>query len=156
MFRLIVCVLLAWTNHAYAQVKAVNLEDISALQENEERLVMVFIETNWCKYCKAMKHAIIKDEKVSAILGKRFYTVFFNAESTRPVKFSGKLFSYKPTGINVGVHELAEHLGTIDGQLSYPSLCFLDRDNEILFQYAGYLDARSLLLVLEKLSDDFR
>lgn len=154
MLRSIIFILILSVNSVQAQVKPVAITQLEALQNKDDRLVMVLIETDWCKYCLAMKHAILKDQRLSTVLNENFYTVFLNAETRNDIEFAGKKFSYKPTGINAGVHQLAEQLGMIDGQLSFPSLCFLNKENEIVYQYVGFADAPSLLQILNILLID--
>jgi hypothetical protein len=42
-------------------------------------------------------------------------------------------------------------LGTINNQISYPVLCVLNYKNEIVFQHNSFLNAKDLLLILEKI-----
>jgi thioredoxin-related protein len=152
MFRSVVFICLMLPYSLLAQVKPVQFSQIAALQQKEEKLVMVFIYTDWCKYCKAMRHAMMNNKKLSDLLNRRFYTVFFDAESTENIVFAEQIFKYKPTGLNIGVHQLAEQLGAIDGQLSFPTLCFLNKKNEIVYQYSGFIDSQSLLKLLSIVS----
>ena len=136
-----------------AQIKQpIEFEQLKSLQEKEKKLVMVFIQTDWCKYCNAMKQTIIKNKQVSAMLDTRFYTVFLNAEERQDIVFAGRQFKYKPTGINTGVHQLAEQLGTINGQIAYPSICFLNEKNEIIYQSEGFLNPQAFVEVLDVVS----
>ncbi|MBC8053824.1 MAG: thioredoxin family protein [Sphingobacteriaceae bacterium] len=134
------------------QVKTIKFEQISELQKVERKPVLVFIQTDWCKYCHQMKQTLKKDQPSTNLLNKKFYVVFFNAEERRTISFAGRYFKFKPTGATTGVHELAEALGTIEGSLSYPTLCFLNDKNEIIYQYGGYLDSKSFLKTLEIIS----
>ena len=152
MLRLLIFVFIFLANQIQARVKPVMFEQIEALQKEDEKLVMVLIETDWCKYCQSMRYAMKNDKRLSMILEGNFYTVFLNAESKNDIKFAGKQFSYKPAGVNTGVHKLAEQLGSLNGQLSFPTLCFLNKQNEIVYQYSGFLDTPSLLKVLNTLS----
>lgn len=138
MTRLIVFLFIIFSNQVYAQQPVV-FEQLQALQDKEERLIVVFIETGWCKYCQAMKNSIRKNRELSALLERKFYTVFLDAETKNDIVFGGKVFKFKPTGINTGVHELAEALGTVDGQLKFPTLCILNKRNEIVYQYTGFI-----------------
>ena len=81
--------------------------------------------------------------------------MFLNAEDRRTINYSGRTFKFKPTGANVGVHELAQALGTIEGSLSYPTLCFLNKQDEIIYQYGGFLDSKSFLKTVKAVSDNF-
>jgi hypothetical protein len=76
--------------------------------------------------------------------------VQFNAEEKQDIVFNKNIFTYKPTGNNTGIHELAEQLGTVNGKLSYPSCCILNAENEIIFQYDGFLFVNDLLKVLKE------
>ena len=112
---------------------------------------MVLVGTEWCKFCHAMKHSILRDKKLKVPLARNFYTVFLNAEEKNNIVFADRVFKYKPTGVNTGVHQLAEELATIQGQVSYPSLVFLNHKNEIIYQNAGYLDPAKLAVLLQTL-----
>jgi thioredoxin-related protein len=134
------------------QPKLVSFEQVKNLQAKEKKLVMVVIETDWCKFCHATKQTVLHNKIVSGILKEFFYTVFLNAEEKNDISFGGRKFKHKPTGVNTGIHQLAEQLGTINGQISYPSICFLNEGNEIIYQHAGYLNPESLTILLTKLS----
>lgn len=149
---LILALMLTCAEQLSAQVSPVKFSDIEGLQQKEKRIVMVIIGTEWCKYCNSIKQSVLKDKKLTATLGRSFYTVFLNAEYKQDISFAGRAFKYKPTGVNTGVHELAGELGTINKQLAFPSLCFLNDKNEIIYQHAGYLAPISLASLLEKLS----
>jgi thioredoxin-related protein len=98
-----------------------------------------------------MKNTTLADAGVVKLLNQKFYFVTMDIEEKRDISFHGHIFRYKPTGTNTGVHQLAEQLGTINGQLAYPALCFLNADYEITYQREGYVRPKELLAVLEKL-----
>lgn len=128
--------------------QTIGFENIEELQKSEKRPVLVFIQTGWCKYCGSMKQSLLRNAEISTLLGKKFYVVSLDGEEKKAVSFAGREFRYKPTGKNTGVHELAAELGTVNGQLSYPVICFLNQKNEIIYQYAGYLNPEALMKVL--------
>jgi thioredoxin-related protein len=137
---------------ARAQIDPVRFDQLEGFQKKEKKLVMVFIETDWCKYCKAMKQTISRDIELKKLLKENFYTVVLNAEEKSDIAFAGKVFSYKPSGVNTGVHQLAEQLGRKNGQLSYPTVCFLNEDSEIIYQYSGYLPPKAFAKALNIVS----
>lgn len=134
-----------------AQSHAYTFEQIDSLQKVDKRNVVVFIYTDWCRYCHAMKNTSFKNDKIKDLLKEQFWFAELNAEVNQEILFNGNKFKYKPSGINTGVHELAEQLGTIDGKLSYPALCILNADYEIIFQYNEFLSADDLKKILTKL-----
>lgn len=143
------CVLVP--NISHAQLNTYQFEQLDSLQKVDQRTVAVFIHTDWCKYCKAMQHSSFKDKTIAELLDNHFYLIDLNAEEKRSIHFHGHTFRYKPTGNDTGVHELAEQLGTIEGKISFPSLCFLNAKNEIIYQQGGFMDAEALQKVLEQL-----
>ena len=137
----------------FAQLRSVSFEEIDSLQGIEKRKTIVFIQTDWCSFCHAMKNTTFKNEEIIKELNNTFYFVDFNAEEKRTVVFNKTTFQFKPTGNNSGTHELAIALGTINKQLNFPVLCVLNSENEIIFQHSGYLKPKELKLILAKLKE---
>ncbi len=130
------CILLSQLS--FAQLAQVKFEQLDSLQKIEKRPVLVFLHTSWCKYCGTMKNTSFKNNEVIKLLNQKFYFVSLDIEEKKDILFRNHTFRYKPTGTNTGVNELAEQLGTINGQLAYPSICFLNADFEIIYQQEGY------------------
>lgn len=139
------------TSTGFCQLKSRTFEEVDALQQTQKRKIIVFIHTDWCQYCQRMKNATFKNQEVSEKLNSDFYFIDLNAEEKRAITFNKHTFKYKPSGNNVGVHELALQLGTVNGQLVYPVLCVLNEEYEIIAQYNSYLKPADFNLLLEKL-----
>jgi thioredoxin-related protein len=137
------------SSQAFAQIKNVQFEQLDSLQKTEKRPVIVFLHTSWCKYCGTMKNTTFKNDEVIKALNQNFYFVSLDIEEKRDITFRGYAFKFKPTGTNTGEHELAEKLGTINGQLAYPGICFLNTDFEIIYQHGGYASARQIINLLQ-------
>jgi len=137
----------------FSQLKSIAFEEIENLQKIQQRKVIVFIHTDWCQFCQRMKSTAFKNQEIIQQLNADFYFIDFNAEEKRDVSFQNQTFQFKPTGNNVGVHELALQLGTINKQITYPVLCVLNEKNEIIFQYHNYLSQRDFKQLLQKLKE---
>jgi thioredoxin-related protein len=150
MYRLILLLIcfLSFALSVQAQ-QSVSFEQLTKLQANEKLPVLVFIQTDWCKFCGLMKQTLKNDTTIRQLIKRSFYFVALNGEEQRTITFGGRAFKYKPTGALTGNHELAIALATVKGQLSYPTLCFLNADNEIIYQHVGYLDSPALLETLK-------
>lgn len=152
--KLFILLLLCCTIPAsFAQLHSVSFEQIDSLQTIEKRKTIVFIQTDWCQFCHAMKNTTFKNQEIIKELNNDFYFINFNAEEKRTVIFNKTTFQFKPTGNNSGTHELAIALGTVNKQLNFPVLCVLNSENEIIFQHSGYLKPKELKLILEKLKE---
>jgi len=100
-----------------------------------------------------MKSTTFKNQEIIQKLNSDFYFIDLNAEEKRDILFNNQVFTYQPSGNNVGINELAVQLGTINNQIVYPVLCVLNDKNEIILQYSNYLNATDFKLLLEKLKE---
>lgn len=133
---------------SHAQTGYVTFRQLDSLQQQEKRPVVVFLHTSWCKYCGSMKATTFKNTGVVTLLQKDFYFVDLDIEEKSDILFRGHTFRFKPTGAGTGVHELAEQLGTVNGELGYPTVCLLSPEYEILYQKAGFMGPKELITVL--------
>jgi thioredoxin-related protein len=138
---------------SHAQLKTYQFEQIDSLQIIQKRKVIVFIHTDWCKYCQAMKNTTFKNKEVIMLLNNYFYFLELNAEEKKTILFKGKQFLYKSTGNQVGTHDLSKELALINGQISYPTLCFIDDNAEILARQNGFIMSSKFIAFLKILNE---
>ena len=98
-----------------------------------------------------MQNTTFKNDSIIYKLNTQFYFIDLNAEQKENIVFNGRTFKYKPTGTNTGIHELAEQLATVDNQVAYPTLCFLNSNKEIIFQYNQFINSTDLSTLLTRL-----
>lgn len=153
MLSRLIVILLLYSSVVMGQIQSYSFEEIDSLQQVNPKNILVFIHTDWCKYCQSMKHSTFVDDEIIDIVNDSFRFVHFNAEEKKEIVFHGRRFKYKPTGSNTGVHELAEQLGRQNNKLSYPSLCILNTNYEIIFQYDQFISAVELLSVLRAVEE---
>ncbi len=136
---------------SFSQIKQYKFEEIDSLQKIEKKIVVVFIHTDWCRYCEAMQHTTFKNRHIINTLNNNFYFINFDAEEKRNITFNNNTFQYKPTGDQTGINELAEQLGSINGKISFPGICILNADNQIIYQQNEFLSAKDLEIILTQL-----
>lgn len=137
----------------FCQLQNRTFEEIEALQQIQKRKTIVFIHADWCQFCQRMKSTTFKNQEIIESLNSNFYFIDFNTGEKRDISFNKQTFKYEPTGNNVGVHQLALQLGTMNNQIVYPVLCVLNDQNEIILQYNSYLSPKDFKLLLEKLKE---
>ncbi len=135
-----------------AQLNTFRFEQLDSLLKVESRTVMVFIHTDWCRFCQAMKNTTFKNDAIIRKLNAAFYVVFLNAEEKRNIRFNKNIFKYKPNGVTTGIHELAEQLATEYSNVSYPTLCFLNEKLDIVFRYTQFASAKDLGVILSSVN----
>ncbi|GAB4410496.1 MAG: hypothetical protein OHK0039_14960 [Bacteroidia bacterium] len=131
-----------------AQPQAYTWQAADSLAAVAPRPVVVFVHTNWCDYCLAMRQTTWRHPAAAALLDTAFYFVPFDAESRAPVVFDGQTYRFAPSGVGTGVHAWAIHLGQIGETIAYPVVCILDRDRQIVFRHSGFIPARDMLRLL--------
>lgn len=137
----------------FGQLKTYSFQQAdSLLKVDSNRLLVVFIHTDWCKYCDMMLHTTFKDEEVIRMLNEHYVFVKFNAEYDKDIDFNGMVFKFRPSGNGTGIHELAEQLGTMNGKLAYPALCILNYPQEIIFQSNQFIPVDGLRKLLTQFS----
>lgn len=149
----IILLFLGITSTGFSQLQNRSFEVMDSLQQIQKRKIIVFIHTDWCQFCQRMKATTFKNQEIIEKLNSNFYFIDLNAEERRDITFNNQLFRYKPSGNNVGIHELALQLGTINNQIVYPVLCVLNQKNEIIFQYNSYLSPKDFKILLQKLEE---
>lgn len=97
-----------------------------------------------------MKKTTFKNKEVIKTLNESFWFIELNAEEKRTIRFNGQSYSFKPTGNNIGIHELGERLGSIEDRISFPTICFLNPDRNILFKYDQFISASNLVKLIEE------
>ena len=123
-------------------------EEVEELHQQIPKPILIFLYTDWCKICFGMKKTTFKNQEVIKLLNNNFYFVKLNAEEKQDITFLGKFFTYKPTGTNTGMHELAVELGTIKKTIIYPTTIILNTVFEIDAQLTGLYNARKMIGIL--------
>jgi len=149
-FKITSLLLLLMSVSIPAQLQKHSFEQLEELQETEKRKMVIFIHTDWCKYCQWMKNTTFKNAQIISILNEKFWFVDLNAEHKNDIVFKGHTFKFNPTGRNTGLHELAEELAKINGKLAFPTICILNENFEIVFQTGEFLDSAQFLKLLNE------
>ena len=138
-------------NQNFAQLNTHTFKEAEKLSKISPKPFVIFLHTDWCKYCKMMENTTFKDQKIIDQLNKNFYFISFNAEDKKAINFNNHEFKFITKGNNSGVHELAISLGEKNGDLVYPTIAILDSDYSILTQIQSFTNSKILLEILQKL-----
>ncbi|MBX2816750.1 MAG: thioredoxin family protein [Saprospiraceae bacterium] len=131
-------------------LRGFTFSQVDSLQTTEARPLAVFLHTSWCQFCQNMRLTTLKNKEVVEMLNNDFYYISFDGESTENVDFRGRLYRYKPSGRDSGIHELALALGSVEGAISYPTFVIIGERNEIIFQHNAFLSGEQLATVLRQ------
>lgn len=98
-------------------------QEAMELQKEQPKKILVDLYTEWCIWCERMEKATFMHPQIAKYINENFYPVKFDAETRETINFRGKQFSYKAQD-NKGYNMFSLYLTR--GQLSYPSVVFLD------------------------------
>ena len=101
----------------------------------QPKKIFVDVYTDWCGWCKKMDKDTFRNPQVAAYMSENFYMVKLDAEQKDPIEFRGNTYSFVASGRR-GYHQLAAAL--LQGQMSYPTVVFLDESLNMLSPVPGY------------------
>lgn len=130
------------------------LEEAQIRRSEAARPLIIFITADWCAYCRLMKKKVFSNPEVAGKLQAEFYLAELNGEFTGPISWAGKTYRFSPSGLRTGTHELALHLGAVNGKLTYPTMVILDENSKVLFRYGGFLTAMEMFKILDTVKSE--
>lgn len=129
-------------------LKWYSIEEVGKLKNTENKLYMIDVYTDWCGWCKVMDRETFSNPVVVDYLNKNFIAVKFDAEQKTSIQFNGKTYRWQALGRN-GINELALEL--LNGQMSYPSIVYLDKDRKPITVTKGFKNPEQFLEELKRI-----
>ena len=102
------------------KINWISIDELKIAYAKEPRPIIIDVYTSWCGWCKVMDKETYGDKKVAAYINANYYAVKFDAESTEPVEWDSKQYTYNSYQ---KVHGLATFL--LFGQMGYPTTVLL-------------------------------
>lgn len=143
--KFISIIALLFSLQAKAQINWVSFDELPELMREQPKKVFIFLETDWCKFCKMMKLTTFEDTTVINQLNKDYYCLRLNAEYKKEVTFLGKKYAYNTSGEFAGKHQLAVFLGETNNQLQFPTSVFLDSQFQLHLRFSTYLSPKEFI-----------
>lgn len=147
--------LLSWlNNYSQSESPQLKIHTFSELEQKykmQQKPVIIFVYTDWCKVCFAMKNTTLKNKKLVSLLNNQFYFSMLNGESKKNITFLNKKYTYIATGDNTGIHELANELAAKNRIIAYPTTIFLNKRLEIETQIVGFSKSKKMIQMLKKM-----
>lgn len=152
---LILCVLfvssLAYAQESAKKVNWMTFEEAVEASKTEKRKIFIDVYTDWCGWCKVMDKNTFSLDPVANYLNDNFYPVKLDGEQKEDIVFRGTTYKFVPSG-RKGYHQLAAAL--MNGQLSYPTVIFLDEEFNMLQPLKGYQKPDFFYKVLNFIGDE--
>lgn len=142
-------------DQAVEEINWMTWEEAVEANEKDPKKIMVDLYTDWCGWCKVMDKKTFSDPAVIKMVNKDFYAVKFNAEQKESIMYNGTEFNFVQTkgSKRGGVHMLAYSL--TNGQLSYPTLVYLNEKMERISISPGYKEVDQMKNELEFTASEY-
>lgn len=136
------------------EINWMTIEEATAAQAKTPKKIMIDVYTKWCGPCKMLDKNTFHNKDLADYVNENYYAVKFDAESPDDVTFKGKKFSnpdYDPAkkGRN-SVNPLSRELGV----RAYPTIVFMDEDQNLIAPVSGYQSPQALELYLKLFASD--
>lgn len=122
------------------KIKWMSFTEAVSLSEKQPKKIFIDVFTKWCGWCKRMDATTFDDPSVSAYMNQHYYAVKLDAETKDTIRFQDKVFVFKP---EYKSNEIAVSL--LNGQMSYPTVVYLDEKFSMLGPSPGYQTKEQLL-----------
>lgn len=134
-----------------SKIKWMTFEQVTTVTKSSKtpKKIIVDLFTDKCGYCKKMDLSTFQNEFISHYMNENFYPVKFNAETKSDIQFNDQVFHLDRSGF----HELAIDLSM--GDLVFPTLVFLDEENQIIQPIQGYQTVDDLERIMVYFANDF-
>ena len=132
------------------ELQVYTFQEVEELQKQNPKPVVIFIYTDWCKYCFAMEKNTFNNKEIIKVLNDKFYFIKLNAEEKKNITFLNHTFKYQPTGNNTGIHQLANELAVVKNRISYPTTTLLNSKFEIELQKSGYINSKRMNTIINR------
>lgn len=133
-----------------SEIQWLSWDEAVTANESDPKMLFVDVYTDWCGWCKVMDRQTFTDPEVISYINDNYYAVKFNAEDEPTINFRGQEFKMVEGGRR-GIHTLAYAL--LQGQLSYPSYVYLNRDFQRVNVSKGFKPADSFLAEMRAITE---
>ena len=125
----------AFSQNNTEKVKWYTVEEAEKLAGKNPKKWLVDVYTDWCGWCKRMDMETFSHPVIAKYINENYYAVKLNAESRESITFNGTTYKYMEQG-GRGYQELA--VSFLNGQMSFPSIAYLNDDLQLLGAVPGY------------------
>ncbi len=132
-------------------VKWYTIEEAMKLNEKTPKKIFIDVYTDWCGWCKTMDKNTFNNPVIAEYLNNNFYPVKLNAEQKEDITYKDKVFKNRGTESR-SPHDFAAAL--LQGKMSYPSVVYLDGENNPITAVSGYYPPEEMEPILVFFGED--
>ncbi len=126
------------------------------LQKTSGKKMFIDVYTTWCGPCKMLDANTFSNATIKSLLKQYYIPAKFNAESADTILFNGQTFvnkNYSPQP-RKSTHEFAIYIASTDQGLGYPTMVFLDENQQMIQPIPSYVTPEQLEPILKFFGTD--
>jgi thioredoxin-related protein len=137
---LILLGVLLFSNVSFGQTKInwITIEEAYRKNQITPKKTIIDVYTDWCGWCKVMDKNTFSNPEVIKYINANYYAVKLDAEGKKDIKIGNNIYKYDE---QYKANKAA--IALLNGQMSYPSLVYLDEKFNLIQPIAGYQDAKA-------------
>ena len=115
-------------------------EEAEKKSEAENKLIMVYLYTDWCGWCRKLESETLSDEKVISRLNAGFNSVKVNPEKKAEYHYNGVTMNYRVFTDKISHGKLKK----------YPLIVFINPATKKTYFQEGFISADEFYDLLDK------
>lgn len=134
------------------EISWISFDAVNQKMTQQPRKVMVKIHADECTWCKRMDEMTFNQKSIIDYVNANYYAVELNADFKGAIVFREKTYEYTKRA-GRGYHELAALF--TNGNLSYPTIVFLDENLNTIQAMSGYKDVSMFQKILTYFNNNY-
>ena len=131
------------------QVVKLSLNEVENAMENDERMIVLQLSTDWCVYCKMQNRQLSKNTELTAFLKEKTYYINLDAETKDTLLFNKIVYS--PSSYKNGLHDFTVAVSAKNEQPSFPMWVIFNAKHELVYRQNGLVKPKELIVILKTL-----
>ena len=132
LIAIVAFVLVATATLEAQEIKWMTFDQAIAAQKKKPKKIFIDVYTNWCGPCKMLANNTFKNKDLVKYVNDNYYAVKFNGEGNEVANYKGQKFENK----------------------AYPTMVFLDENNDLITGITGYMSPTQLELYLKMFNNN--
>ena len=148
-------VLVATATLEAQEIKWMTFDQAIAAQKKKPKKIFIDVYTNWCGPCKMLANNTFKNKDLVKYVNDNYYAVKFNGEGNEVANYKGQKFENK--GYDPALAERRNATHPLTGYMqvqAYPTMVFLDENNDLITGITGYMSPTQLELYLKMFNNN--
>lgn len=141
---------------ATEDIKWYSMTEALAMQEQSKKKLFVDVYTTWCGPCKFLSTTTFTNPVIAKAISEYYIPVKFDAEGKDTISYKGKEYvNPNPTaGPRQSTHQLTFAIAQTQQGIAYPTMVFMDENQDIIQPISGALSATQLEPILSFFGTD--